>query len=315
MCKLYFGIISLLLTLNGCVVIPIPYFPLHRQYSGKEPSEIHIGSTTRSQIIELLGEANILDEEGYFLTEVDSRSPGFYILAGGFGLGGSLIQVADLTVLRVLIEFDEMDIVRRIETTGMLPKDTSNEIDKIDSWITKPTDISKATYKTTLETGPIISYASVYFSPDNRWLIGLDKRSFEKPKLFVWDVNEILLNSEIRPKFQFENSWFLKFSPDQIYFATLTNNYGYFRNLQRSSHTLEIHNFISYWPRTHITFDEPIIDSFFEGSSFSEASNVFEPRLLGAYYDSVMDWSSDGKKIAFSLDRVESSQLWIYLET
>ena len=295
MYKTIFGIIILLLTLNGCVIIPIPYLPLHRQYSGKEPSEIHVGSTTRSQVIELLGDANILDEEGYFLTEVDSRSPGFYIFAGVFAYGAGLAQFSDLTVIRVLIEFDENDIVRRIETSGELPKDKLNLKEKNQSWITRKSDIPDANYNTTLKTGSSYTNFGLQFSPDDKWLIAIDKPYLRYHKLFVWDVSDIIFGSQIHPKFVFPNSWFVKFSPDKTHYATLINNYRFLNN----SHVLSIFNFDFDIPES-LFFSENAIA--WQAHLYIHSRYFSKPRLLGPYFDLNMDWSSDGEKLAFSIE-------------
>lgn len=173
-------IACLQILLSGC------YDNIQRQYTERNLSAIHRGSTTRAEVIALLGEAEFLDTDGYFLTEVPSSG----------------------TPLNVLIEFDDRNIVRRIETTGEDTKSAPvTESQMIDTRMEGQDDIAALVYQTSLLGGA--GARSVDFSPDGRWLAG--EKLFQT-SVYIWDFQKKQLDTGFIPTFYLDPAVFKGFS-------------------------------------------------------------------------------------------------------
>ncbi|MGR9073654.1 MAG: hypothetical protein ACU833_11370 [Gammaproteobacteria bacterium] len=133
-------VICLLSNLYGCVAVPIPYFPQHIRYSENDLSAIKVERTSHDEVVELLGDATISENKNYYLADLFSRGKGIlWVGLVAVPISFAIIPVpfryfsSSINILRVLIEFDENNIVRRIETTGLKKEDMIGDYQLIDS--------------------------------------------------------------------------------------------------------------------------------------------------------------------------------------
>ncbi len=104
--------VGLLLLLGGCIPLYIPPFG---SISAERLGEITVGSTTRQQLLDLLGEPDKLKHENFWVYDLYS-SKGFLIFAvGGLPAGALLPLPLDTRQYRVLFEFDSNAFVKRYE--------------------------------------------------------------------------------------------------------------------------------------------------------------------------------------------------------
>jgi hypothetical protein len=108
----YLALLLSILTISGCVYIP----PLGRQFTEEKQVEIVIGETTKNQVVELLGEPNILKDQRYFIYETQ-RSHGtiWIVFAHGYTGGIAAIPPIKEQHFYVLLRFSDQDIVNMYE--------------------------------------------------------------------------------------------------------------------------------------------------------------------------------------------------------
>ena len=101
------SMVWLALFLTGCLYIP----PLGRQISQEDLEFINVGSTTKAEVLERLGEPTALNEARFLVTDVESHHGHFIIVSPGGPLGTTLGWKG----YRILFEFDENDVVTKFE--------------------------------------------------------------------------------------------------------------------------------------------------------------------------------------------------------
>lgn len=224
-------LVLLTVLLSACV--PIPYIPLHPEVTGEDLSGIQVGSTTRKEIFTKLGEASVLDEEGYYLTTLDSRSPGVVLLIPTIETLAFPPMLTGANFIRVLIAFDKADIVRRFKATGMTlsitrwptlmsgPKTQTKEIETDHLSSAGNNVLLNLKYRATLNRGE--KGSKVIFSPNGKWLVGLNKYhihcGFEISRASVWKVEKIVTEGVTSPEYNIDNAGFIGISPDSKHFA------------------------------------------------------------------------------------------------
>ncbi len=99
-------IFSAWLGLAGCVYIP----PIAQEDAGIDPASFKIGTTSRSDVLSVLGEP-LVDDGRFILDELYTSAGGFLLAAGG---GGGYIPIGEKWT-RLLLEFNESDILERLD--------------------------------------------------------------------------------------------------------------------------------------------------------------------------------------------------------
>ncbi len=99
-------IFSAWLGLAGCVYIP----PIAQEDAGIDPASFKIGTTSRSDVLSVLGEP-LVDDGRFILDELYTSAGGFLLAAGG---SGGYIPIGEKWT-RLLLEFNESDILERLD--------------------------------------------------------------------------------------------------------------------------------------------------------------------------------------------------------
>ena len=165
------SMVWLALFLTGC------YIPsLGRQISQEDLEFINVGSTTKSEVLERLGEPTALNEARFLVTEVESHR-GIIIIggpgqAGGFTLGGKSY--------RILLEFDENDIVTKFELESSREEAGTTGF-TIPS--AKDSDVRLALSPREVLTQDR-EFISVAFSPDGKFVAAGDRWN----RVLLWDL-------------------------------------------------------------------------------------------------------------------------------
>ncbi len=108
-------IILLLIFANYACVVYIPSFkPKKEQFTDQKQARIIVGSTSKSEVIELLGKPDILEDPRYFVYGKSYEGGNLYIIIPH--PNGEIFEVpTDTRHFVVLLEFDDHDIVKRYE--------------------------------------------------------------------------------------------------------------------------------------------------------------------------------------------------------
>jgi len=162
------SMVWLALFLTGCLYIP----PLGRQISQEDLEFINVGSTTKSEVLERLGEPTALNEARFLVTDVESDRGFFIIIAAGISLGGK--------IYRILLEFDENDVVTKFELESSRKEGGTTE----STWPrAKDSDVRLALSPREVLTQDR-EFISVAFSPDGKFVAAGDRWN----RVLLWDL-------------------------------------------------------------------------------------------------------------------------------
>lgn len=200
--------VALLLLLGGCISLYIPPFG---SIKAERLGEIKVGSTTRQEVVALLGEPGDLKHENFSVYDLYS-SKGFLVFLGALPRAGFFVGVPlDTRQYRVLLEFDADSVVKRFEIQEGVSRQP--KISQVGSDVTASPEVPDAEIKRTLK-GVVrglwgqtleMQFRSVAFSPDGRIVAAGD---FWK-QIWLWDTE----TGEQKMVLKGAGS-FVRFSPD-----------------------------------------------------------------------------------------------------
>lgn len=112
------GLVAGLLALSGCVVIPVNYHAAGSRTNVRTEtrSELHVGVTTREEVLLLLGEPDVASEDGQVLGYAWTKVGAIVIVTGGYGGGGAAGEIGKSFALKLTFDADdrlaEVDLLR-----------------------------------------------------------------------------------------------------------------------------------------------------------------------------------------------------------
>lgn len=113
------------LALAGCLAVPVPlgegYVSAGREVTDRQQARLAPGSTTRAEVLAVLGEPSATwDEEGIVVYDWDRvRMVVLWVLAGAGRAAGGVLELPEHHLL--LLRFDAAGVLRRIEHAARPP--------------------------------------------------------------------------------------------------------------------------------------------------------------------------------------------------
>lgn len=203
---------GLLLLLGGCIPLYIPPFG---SISPERLGEIKVGSTTRQQVIDLLGEPDKLKHENFLVYDLYSSKGHLLFAVGGFPQAALIPVPLDTKYYRVLLEFDSKAVVKRYEIEEGSPQPTVGQSGGGVAALPKGTE---AEIKLILKGfvhglfGELqMGFRSIAFSPDGRFVAG----GATGGRVLLWDTE----TGEQKMILEGDGS-FVRFSPNGKLLAT-----------------------------------------------------------------------------------------------
>lgn len=209
--------VGLLLLLGGC--IPLFYIPPFGSISAERLGEIKVGSTTRQQVIDLLGEPDKLKHEHFSVYDLYSSKGMLWFVFVVPGGGIPFDVPLDTKYYRILLEFDSKAVVKRYEIEEGSPQPIIFRSGLGDVTPLPKVEVADAEIKRILKgvvhgrwgESQVMEFRSVAFSPDGRFVAG----GATGGRVLLWDTE----TGEQKMILEGGGS-FVRFSPDGKLLAT-----------------------------------------------------------------------------------------------
>lgn len=184
------AILLLLIFVNSaCVYIPSSK-PQEEQFTDQKQTRITVGSTSKAEVIDLLGKPDLLENPRYFVYGKNREGGNLYILVAA-GLKGFLVDVpVDTRHFVLLLEFDDHDIVKRYEVESSTIKMGERRFPDNTTSSTSPPE-RKVVVKadaTLLGIPDLFYFNWIYFSPDGERLGASGGKWWDSDRIWIKDL-------------------------------------------------------------------------------------------------------------------------------